>query len=210
MCHWEERIESHQHSPMPSFYWWENSSPSWRTVCLSPHNEWVVEPEQEYILAQDMLLMFSPGLIPPIELCLITFIHILPTESPALYLPHNRGLLPLPNTCTLEVGRQVLWLTKTLPGNALPRIQHPHLTTSCPLSSARFSFQLSLIALGRSKTAETTADKNWFSVLVKWFQLGDSITKRWDSQNDHPSVGILLVGLSGTWQMCLKRCLQLP
>ena len=210
MCHWEERIESHQHSPMPSFYWWENSSPSWRTVCLSPHNEWVVEPEQEYILAQDMLLMFSPGLIPPIELCLITFIHILPTESPALYLTHNRGLLPLPNTCTLEVGRQILWLTKTLPGNTFPRIQHLHLTTSCPLFSARFSFQLSLIALGRSKTAETTADKNWFSVLVKWFQLGDSITKRWDSQNDHPSVGIFLVGLSGTWQMCLKRCLQLP
>lgn len=60
-------------------------------VYLSPHNEWVVEPEQKYVLAQDMLLMFSPGLIPPIRLCLFTFIHILPTMSPELYVTHNRS-----------------------------------------------------------------------------------------------------------------------
>lgn len=78
-------------------------------VYLSPHNEWVVEPEQKYILAQDMLLMFSSGLIPPIRLCLFTFIHILPTMSPALYVTHTmfQGLLPLLSICTLEVGRQI-------------------------------------------------------------------------------------------------------
>lgn len=136
MCHWEERIESHQHSPMPSFYWWENSSPSWRTVCLSPHNEWVVEPEQEYILAQDMLLMFSPGLIPPIELCLITFIHILPTESPALYLTHNRGLLPFAKYLYIR-GRETGFMTHKDPSRK--RTSKNSASTSDHLLSTLFS-----------------------------------------------------------------------
>lgn len=61
-----------------------------------------------------MLLMFSPGLTPPIRLCLITFINILPTTSPAFYLTHNKRSTALAEYLYIR-GRETDFMTHQNP-----------------------------------------------------------------------------------------------
>lgn len=200
MCHWEEKVESHWHR-------WENHTSSWRMMYLRPP-QWMGDwaRTRAYFDSRRAPHLQTPGLT---RLVLPSHPPLFSHHQPSSMSNITEVWCPSGVSAWLEVGRRISWVTKDASRKS---ILHWHLTTFCSFSFARFYSQLSLIALGRRKTAEVSLNSESNSccsnsrqepvlpVLAKWLQLGDPINRRWDSLNEHPSVGLLLIALSDTWQ----------